>query len=408
MPDDLRVRLLRLRLHVVDKNRAEQIRLSAALMDDENLKSGMREWVLDMHVSALLRGHPSADEIQRAEEVVTPWLEKQPQHLKARQLQLEIHHARQDWPAQYALATELLTEEELTGAARKRVRQLRLDGSVQTGRTHELNEQDWDHMLEQITGGTDLKRLIDEHRDLLLGIAFSIGWLWLLLVAFITRWWRAMPPGFWMVVLWGTTILYASTVILAPTTLCIAFSLLGIAFLIFAITGRKAPLGYLTQPQTAAGSGRASWWAVLGWCVVALVAIQAFTFAYGWAFERVMGRPLESQLVAQLLKTDTFPRLAGMVLAGGIFVPFLEEIIFRGMLQDWVGRRLPAGWCVALVSVLFGLIHGLEMAIPIAFIGVLLSIARLRYRSLWPAIILHSLNNSTVIVLLYFFPELVL
>ncbi len=107
-----------------------------------------------------------------------------------------------------------------------------------------------------------------------------------------------------------------------------------------------------------------------------------------------------------MLQKDTLLELASVLLAGGIFVPFLEEVIFRGVVQDRFGRRLPAGWCVAVVSILFGLVHGLEMAIPIAFIGMLLSILRLRYRSLWPSIVLHSLNNSVIVIALYLEPAL--
>lgn len=409
LPDDLRVRMLRLRLHVADKNRKEQITLSAALMREEALEQRDREYVWDVHASALLHRQPkpSGVEIDQAEAVVKPWLEQQPGHLRARLLLLEIHQKRQDWPAQYKLATELLAEENLTGADREWVHRRRLEGAAKTGRTHEFNQKDWDFMLERITGGQGLKRLWEEHGQLLLGIAFGVGWAWLFVVALITRSLRARP-GFWMVLLWSTTILYASTVIMAPVALCVPFSLLGIVLLVFAITGKKAPLGYLVAPQTAAGPGRTRWPALVGWHVAAFLLIQAFTQGYGWAFERVMGRPLEAQLVARVLHTDTLPRLAGMVLAGGLFVPFLEEVVFRGLLQDWLGRLLPTGWCVALVSLLFGLVHGLEMAVPIAFIGLVLSLFRLRYRSLWPAVMLHALNNSAIIVALYLIPEKVL
>ncbi len=407
-PESLNARLLRLKLHVADNNREKQIQLSAALIDEKGLDQGHRNYVQDVQVSALLHGKPSAEDIQRAEAVLTPWLKQEPKNLRARQLLLQIHQARQDYPAQYALATELLADENLTGSDRRWVQHCRVDGAIKSGKAQELNQHDWDFMLERIAGGTGLKRLIHEHGQLLIGIALGIGWLWLLIVAFITRRLRAKPPGFWMVVLWATIILYASAVIMVPLALCVTFSLLGVAFLIFATTGSKAPLGYLVAPQAATESGKARWRGLLGWCVLAFALIQAFTQGYAWAFERVMGRALESQLVAKLLQTDTLPKLIGMLLAGGIFVPFLEEVIFRGMLQDWVGRRLPAGVCIAIVSILFGLIHGLEMAIPIAFIGMLLSILRLRYRSLWPCILLHSLNNSAMIVLLYFVPEKVL
>jgi membrane protease YdiL (CAAX protease family) len=408
LPEDLLARVRRLGLYIQEKNRVGQITLAAELLEEKNLDENTHDWSRSILVEALLRGKPTENEIKQAETVVTQWLEKQPQSLEGRLRLLELHRVRQDWKALYALATELLKDENLTGHDRKWVQHSRLEGALNTGRTHELNEQDWNYMLEQITGGKGLKQFIDEHGQLLLGIALAIGWLWFFIVAWITRSARARPPGFWMVTLWSTIILYASTVVMVPLIFRVIFSLLGLVFLIFATTGSRAPLGYLVAPQAATESGKARWLGVLGWCVLALLLIHPVTLAYSWAFECLLGRELESQLVAKLLQTNTLSGLAGMVLAGGIFVPFLEEVIFRGLLQDWAGRLVPAGVCVVIVSTLFGVIHGLEMAIPIAFIGMLLSLLRLRYRSLWPCIILHGLNNSVMIILLHFVPEKVL
>ncbi|WP_395749668.1 lysostaphin resistance A-like protein [Prosthecobacter sp.] len=408
LPDSVGVRLLRLQLHVADKKRDEQVKLAATLVDEKDLSEVNRSYVRDVYVSALLRGKPStAEEIQRAVSLLQSWLQEDPQNPRLRVLLLEAHHAEENWKALYALATELLADEKITGADRRYAQHCRLEGAVNTGKTHELTERDWDYMLEQITGSKDFKQFISKHGQLLTGIAFGIGWLWMLIVAFTTRFLRAKPPGFWMVVLWATVILYASSVILAPMVLCVSFSLLGIMFLIFATTGGKAPLGYLVPPRAATESGRAGWPAVLGWCVLAFLFIELFNLGYAWAFEKVMGHKLETQLVAKLLSADSLPKLAGMVVAGGIFVPFLEEVVFRGMLQDWVGRRFRTGWCIAIVSMIFGVVHGLEMAIPITVIGVALSLLRLRYQSLLPCILLHGLNNSVMILLLYYFPDMV-
>ncbi|WP_395742147.1 lysostaphin resistance A-like protein [Prosthecobacter sp.] len=407
-PDNLNVRMLTLKLHVADKKRDEQIKLSSALVHDQDLSPADLDYVRNVQVSALLRGRPpTAEELGQAGVILDQWLKQEPAHLRARQLLLELHHARQDWPAQYALATELLKDEKLTGSDRKWVRQRRLEGAVNTGKTSELNEEDWNYMLEQFTGGKGLKQFIDQHGQLLLGVAFGIGWLWFFIVAWLTRCVRTGPPRLWLLTLWCTIILYASTVIMVSQALRIIFSLLGLLILIFGVTGGRAPLGYLVPPQPVSESGRGRWLGVLGWCIASLVLIHLFTLGYALAFERVMGRPLESQFVARLLQTETLPRLLGMVLAGGVFVPFLEEVVFRGLMQDWLGRRLPAFLNVVLVSSVFGVIHGLEMAVPIAFIGMLLSLLRLRYRSLWPCIMLHSLNNSLMIILLYAAPGMV-
>lgn len=406
LPDDPQGRVLRLGLHITQKDREAQIKLAGELSSEEGLTQSTRDWARGAHLNALFQGKPLEADIVRAEAVVNAWLTEQPENVRARRGQLQILRAREQWLAQFDLATELLESSSLDETERKGVRLLRIEGALKAGKVDALTRDDWMFLLDRAGFGKDsrIRRLIEEHGEFLTGLAFTVGWVWLFGVAFITRCWRAKPPGFWMVTLWTTVFLYASTVIMAPPRQCIVFSFIGIGLLIFAATGTRAALDYLVAPQMPTGSGRARWRVILGWCVALFLLIQAFNVGYAWAFEQVMGRELNSQLVVMLLQKDTVLGLFGVVIAGGLFVPFLEEVIFRGMLQDWLGRRLPTGWCVAVVSILFGLVHGLEMAVPIAFIGVLLSIVRIRYRSLWPAIMLHALNNSVLIVAMYFNP----
>lgn len=406
LPEDPHARVRRLGLHIVAKDREAQIKLAGELMNEEGLPPNTRDWARGVHLNALLRGKLLEADIARAETVVNAWLAEQPENVTPRRGQLQIFRSRQHWLAEYELATELLDNASLDESWRDWVRDRRIEGALKAGKMNELTHDDWMFMLDRIGLGHDsrIRRLIDEHSELLIGLALAAGWIWLLSVAFITRCLRAKPPGFWMVSLWTTVILYASAVIMVPPWQCIIFSLLGIGLLIYASTGTREPVGYLVTPQMPIGSGRVRWPVILGWCVVLFLLIQSFNVGYAWAFERIMGRKLESQLVVMLLQKDTILGLIGVVIAGGIFVPFLEEVVFRGILQDWLGRLLPVVGCVALVSVIFGLVHGLEMAIPIMFIGMLLSLLRIRYRSLWPAITLHALNNSVLIIALYLDP----
>lgn len=404
LPDDPRLRVRLLGLHIVSKDRQAQIDLAGEIMEDQRLRESDRDWARGVRVNALLRGKISEEDLQKAEMVVNAWLQKAPADVQANQGRLQILREREQWDEQFKLATELLENESLTDAERKWIRDRRIEGAAKSGKVQELKRDDWMFMLDRMGLGENSRivRLIEENGQMLIGVGFAVGWLWLFIVAFITRRMRSKPPGFWMNILWATVILYASAVILAPSWLAIGFSLLGVLLLVYACTGVRAPLHYLVAPRTGAEARSAGWPRIFGWCCLLFLLIQAFNAGYAWVFERVMGRELESQLVAKLLQQDTLPGLAGAVLAGGLFVPFLEEVMFRGLLQDWWGRRLPAAWCVACVSIVFGLVHGLEVAIPIAFIGMLLSMLRIRYRSLWPAVMLHSLNNSAAVVALYF------
>jgi membrane protease YdiL (CAAX protease family) len=82
-------------------------------------------------------------------------------------------------------------------------------------------------------------------------------------------------------------------------------------------------------------------------------------------------------------------------------VPFAEELFFRGL-----GVRalafLGSFWAILGTAVVFGLGHGLLIAMPvfIAF-GVALGWVRLRSDSVWPAIVAHGLFNALALVALY-------
>ncbi len=87
-----------------------------------------------------------------------------------------------------------------------------------------------------------------------------------------------------------------------------------------------------------------------------------------------------------------------LVVYAVLFAPITEEILFRGFLLPplvrWLGRW-PAIWISAGV---FGLLHGAIAAlIPLTGLGVILAWIRLRSRSLWPAIVLHLLNNVVAV-----------
>jgi len=119
--------------------------------------------------------------------------------------------------------------------------------------------------------------------------------------------------------------------------------------------------------------------------------------------------------IFKLHGTDRLPHGLGVHHTGWAIVlavyvcavaPMAEEFFFRGFLFG-VLRRMPitvAGrslgpWvAAAVVGVLFGLAHFSsaqpEFLIPLGFLGFILCIVRWRTGSLYPCMVLHSLNNS--------------
>lgn len=75
-------------------------------------------------------------------------------------------------------------------------------------------------------------------------------------------------------------------------------------------------------------------------------------------------------------------------------VPFAEELFYRG-LGVHVLRLLGAAVSVAGTAVIFGLAHGILVALPaLGLFGALLAWLRLRAGSVWPAVIAHAVYNG--------------
>ncbi|HPI74009.1 MAG TPA: type II CAAX endopeptidase family protein [bacterium] len=85
------------------------------------------------------------------------------------------------------------------------------------------------------------------------------------------------------------------------------------------------------------------------------------------------------------------------LLAGGILGPFLEEMLFRGLVLRGFLHRYSPWQAIVLSSLLFGILHLNIWQFVSAFVlGLVLGWMYMRTRSLWPCFILHSLHNSSI------------
>lgn len=76
-----------------------------------------------------------------------------------------------------------------------------------------------------------------------------------------------------------------------------------------------------------------------------------------------------------------------------------EELFFRGYIQRQAERRLGVLWAIVITGVLFGLYHlRLTQALPLSVLGIYLCFITWRTGSLWPAVIVHFLNNALAVV----------
>ncbi len=100
---------------------------------------------------------------------------------------------------------------------------------------------------------------------------------------------------------------------------------------------------------------------------------------------------------------DTFLTKSLMVIAVVIVGPVLEEIMFRGYLQSTLTERFSPAVGIVVSAFVFAAFHFQPEAFPLlALIGAACGIAYHVTQSLWPAILLHILNNAAFIVNLFY------
>jgi sodium transport system permease protein len=81
-----------------------------------------------------------------------------------------------------------------------------------------------------------------------------------------------------------------------------------------------------------------------------------------------------------------------------------EELVFRGVLLHAFGTRLGAAGAIGASALVFGAFHLSSISairfLPTAWLGLLLAVVVWRTRSIVPAMIMHLLNNATVLILI--------
>lgn len=125
----------------------------------------------------------------------------------------------------------------------------------------------------------------------------------------------------------------------------------------------------------------------------ALLGSLAFTSAYAFivsnlGFDALMPEPLPPGLAGEGAV------VALTALALGAWVPFVEEVFFRGFLFAGLAARYGLYVGVAVSAALFALVHfSLATIIPIFVTGVLFALVYHTTRSIWIPIAAHSAQN---------------
>ncbi len=130
-----------------------------------------------------------------------------------------------------------------------------------------------------------------------------------------------------------------------------------------------------------------------------LLAVGLGVVGYGlnliiqFAYTAVFGKDNPQAILHAAARGGVLAFVAS-TLGGALFTPFGEEILFRGVVANGLNRYgALAG--VGLSAVIFGLVHGVSVIMPVAIMVGLLSGALFRRTgSVWPSIVLHCVYNG--------------
>ena len=170
-----------------------------------------------------------------------------------------------------------------------------------------------------------------------------------------------------------------------------AQALLGAAFLGAALFTAKEGDG-LGAALSRLGARR------FGLGAIGLVALAYFAYLAGLAIYSSLLITPDQQDIARDLGIDSGVLAAAfsILLIGGL-APVAEELFFRGMLFGGLRARVPFLPAALISGVVFGSLHlttGASAVPPLILFGFLLAWVYERSGSIWPAVILHAINNN--------------
>lgn len=147
---------------------------------------------------------------------------------------------------------------------------------------------------------------------------------------------------------------------------------------------RPAPRALLAGVLLVGGATPLAW--IIGW-------LQSFVIPVPPGMEEAL---------RELVTAHTPGRLAWLLVAVALTPALCEEAVFRGVLLS-ATRRLPAWRALLLNGVVFGAFHlSFESAVrflPTAWVGIVIAWAVLRGGSVWIGVLMHFLNNASIVLL---------
>ncbi len=121
------------------------------------------------------------------------------------------------------------------------------------------------------------------------------------------------------------------------------------------------------------------------------------------AASRALGqRPANPQVASSLPAGESWLTVLAIIVLAGFAIPVAEEVLFRGVLYNWLRGHIGILPAVLVSSLVFGAAHGDLVLGAAAFaLGVFFALVYEGSRSLYPGIFLHAFNNTLKLALMY-------
>jgi len=291
------------------------------------------------------------------------------------------------WSESYAL---LASGEEISAEDKLYVKRIYVWSGCKSGKL--FTELSWSEVVEVLPKKYQhLSRLFPFIGFGFLLISLTGLCLW-------TRFRRKPNMGFLLLLVWFFGFLIFSLILFGSPIAVFLYCPIALFLLWFGLRGAN-PFPYLVSPEEKYGSFQKTWLEIGIACVLLYAALYALGVGYGSLYQWISGSELPPQAIVPLLMSKGLSGKMAAILAAGIFIPALEEIVFRGFLHDWLSRKLPLAAAMILGSLLFGFMHGINYGLPLAGLGLACLWLRIRYKSLIPCILLHALNNIGAVIL---------
>lgn len=93
------------------------------------------------------------------------------------------------------------------------------------------------------------------------------------------------------------------------------------------------------------------------------------------------------------------------LITGAVLAPVAEETLYRGLIFAGLAQRLPFAVAAGISALLFGVVHGVGVLLPIFVLGFGLAWVYRRTGTLWAPITAHALVNAISLAILFAAPR---